>query len=113
MSTYLPVGSIIKIRDVVAVVIGYDTQNIDGVLYDGYSIVKHPIGYIGSESVAFLSTNAEFNVIHIGFSTDEYTDYLQAQKNLFEVLQPLGEEKMNDQFNDISEAIIGKVEKHE
>lgn len=87
MDKYLPVGTILSVRDIEVMVIGYSSQIKDNQIIDGYMVVKHPIGFQGDENLGFLALNEDYKMVFEGYVYEEATEYLEAQKNLMDELK--------------------------
>ncbi len=110
MDTYLPVGTIISINNVDAMIIGYDSYNKEEELIDGYIIVKYPIGFTNENSLAFIDVNCVFDILYMGYHYNESDEYLKAQKEVFEVLKPLGADRAFKHFAEIADSIRKEVD---
>jgi hypothetical protein len=79
---YLPLGSVIKVKDIdkIFMIIGYQIENKDGKIYD-YAICEYPQGAISS---AFNITTDHSNIEKVLFKgyTDE--DFVKRNKYLHE-----------------------------
>lgn len=92
-------------------VIGYDNLDKDGEFLDGYTVVKHPVGFSDESNVGFIPCDSDFEVVFDGYHKQEFDKYLSAQKEFYEVLRPLGTKGALEQLSEIRKAVKKGVEK--
>ena len=65
----LPLGSVIKINNHKAFIIGYSSDDRGEVSRYGYFIVSYPIGFTSVDKVVFIPHDSVFTVLSEGYKT--------------------------------------------
>ena len=65
----LPLGTVIKIKNCKACIIGYSTTMRESKTICGYFLVSYPIGFTNIDKAVFVPADEQFEVLAEGYST--------------------------------------------
>ena len=82
----LPLGSVIKVHDQKAFIIGYNSAEKEGATALGYFIAVYPIGFTSLEKTWFIPHDYEFEVISEGYTNEAFEKVVTNMTKTFETL---------------------------
>lgn len=106
----LSLGTVIKINDCKACIIGYSTTERDSKTISGYILVPYPIGFTNIDKAVFIPFDTKFDVLAEGYSTEISNRMLNLIFNGIDAVKDVPIEKLI-QFNQkYKEFILSKRE---
>ena len=71
-----PIGSIVRVRDVLLVVAGHRLARDDQEIGMCYLLVPYPLGFVSAQSLTITPVRKIDEVVFTGLNTDEGAEYL-------------------------------------
>ena len=93
-NTY-PVGSVVKIGDVKALIVGIYFQEIDGKYIKSYKVISCPAGYLKEDSIRTVPAE-QTELVSAGYRGKHTDDYLKYMDTMDTISQHVSSAAMKD-----------------
>lgn len=94
-----PIGSIVRVRDVLLVVAGHRLARDDQHMGLCYLLVPYPLGFISAQSLSITPASKIDEVLFTGLNTNEGQEYLGALSSALESIKGVG-------YHDYADAVL-------
>ena len=81
----LPIGSVIKVKDVKLMIVGHFSKDKETKVQYYYVTVPYPMGFVDKDKIIAVAINEDFEVVHQGYQTqrcEKYTEQMDKVSKL-------------------------------
>ena len=100
MENILPIGSILEREESKTVILGYQIFGEED-LKVLYLCSPYPFGYIRQEECFYVPADMEFDIIHIGYETEQYHQFVDLICEVKDACLDFGTEEFNKSIEEI------------
>lgn len=95
MSEILPIGTVIKIKEYLLMIVGYKSIKGENAILHYYGVVPYPLGFLDDDSFNFILMDSSFDIVYRGYSSNESDKYIQNKSHLKETTNEVSLEMWN------------------
>lgn len=106
----LSLGTVIKINDCKACIIGYSSTERESKTICGYILVSYPIGFTNIDKAIFIPFDAKFDILAEGYSTEVSNRMINLIFNGTDAVKDVSQEKLIRFNQKYKEFILSKRE---
>ena len=99
MANLAPIGSIVRVKDVLLVVVGHRMARDEQAIGLCYVLVPYPLGFVSAANLSLMPVRLVDEVVCAGYVTDEGTKYLEELSDVAESAEGVG-------YHDYADAVL-------